>query len=111
MTNTVNSKGQLVRWESYERDKTHMIVSKWENYYIVMSLGKKAKRLPKKAREIKTYRVTKDEAGEVHCTCPSHTEQNDVCKHMIAVREKARRDKQQAEAKKKQEIEKIIARW
>jgi len=111
MTNTVNSKGQLVRWESYERDKNYMVVSKWENYYVVVSFGKKPVRGTKKDRPIKTYRVTKDEAGEVHCTCPSHTEQNDICKHMLAVREKARRDRQQEEEQKKQEIEKIIARW
>jgi len=113
--NTYNSKGQLVRYESYHRDKDSMIVSKWGNKYIVLNLKTG---ISKKAKEkaIRQYSVTK-ENGEVKCNCPS-AEKNEVCKHQIAVWVKAQNEKEirQAEARQYEEERKTrvmeaVSRW
>lgn len=110
MQNTIDSKtGKLVRWESYERNKDNMTVSKWKDYYIVLSFGAKKTRSKAKEIPVRQYRVWKED-GEIKCNCPS-AEEGEICKHQIAVWMKAKNDRQHAEEQKKQEIEKIIARW
>ncbi|MEQ8187158.1 MAG: SWIM zinc finger family protein [Candidatus Eremiobacterota bacterium] len=101
---------RIVRWETYERDKDNMIASYLNGYWTVLSFGKKTK-TSKKEIPVRQYRVSKDQAGNVTCTCDDFIKNNSICKHQIKVWEKARQDKKQAAEQKKQEIEKIIARW
>lgn len=109
MTNTLNKNGQLVRWESYERDKANMICSKWEHSYIVVNLGT-GKGKGKKTHEMRTYRVTRDEEKQIHCTCEDHIKNNTICKHILLVGETYSL-KKQAERQKQEEVSKAIARW
>ncbi|HPZ07736.1 MAG TPA: SWIM zinc finger domain-containing protein [Candidatus Eremiobacteraeota bacterium] len=104
--NVINSKGQLIRWESYHRDKDNMTVSHFNGYYVVLSYGKKTK-TKKKEIPVKQYNVTKDSDGKVNCTCPSHQDKNEICKHMIAVWIQAQDERE----KKTEDIQKYIARW
>lgn len=109
MTNTIDSKtGKLVRWESYERDKANLIVSKWENYYIVLNLGTQKKR-SKKDSPVRQYRVWKED-GEVKCNCKS-AEKGEICKHQLAVWMKTRTDRQQEEVEREARVKAAIARW
>lgn len=108
MTNTMNSKGQIVRWKSYKKDRFNLITSKWDNGYIVLNLGTGKK-------GIRQYKVTK-ENGEVHCNCYDHQENNSICKHQIAVwnYNKQQADKSVIKTKKvevPEEIQKVINRW
>lgn len=106
--NTVNSKGQLVRWESYERDKENMIASHFNGYWVIMNFGKKTK-TKKKEIPVRQYRVWKED-GEVHCNCPSHSEKNEICKHMILVSETVKHQNEVKQAAARQEEEERTAR-
>lgn len=111
MVNTIDAKtGKLVRWESYERDRANLIVSKWENYYIVLNLGTQKKR-SKKDSPVRQYKVSKDKAGNVTCTCKDFTENNTICKHALAVWMKAKVERQQQEAEREARVKAAIARW
>lgn len=110
MVNTIDSKtGKLVRWESYERDKDNMTVSKWKDYYIVLSFGAKKTRSKAKEIPVRQYRVWK-ENGEVKCNCPS-AERGEICKHQLAVWMKTKNEKQQEEAEREARVKAAIARW
>jgi len=110
MTNTIDSKtGKLVRWESYFRDKDNMTVSKFQDYYIVLSFGAKKTRTKKRELPVRQYKVWK-ENGEVHCNCKS-AEKDEICKHQIAVWMKAKNDRQKAEADREARVMQIIAKW
>lgn len=113
--NKMSSTGQLIRFESYERDKKNLIVSKFNNFYAVINLGKKTK-TKKKEIAIRSYKVLKNENGEIHCTCPSHSEKNEICKHLIAVSEKARIQRETAAARQMKEertsrVLEAVSRW
>ena len=114
--NKMSSTGQLIRFESYERDRKNLIVSKFNNFYAVINLGKKTK-TKKKEIAIRSYKVTKDESGEIHCTCPSNTDKNEICKHLIAVSEKARIQRETAAAARQMKEERTsrvleaVSRW
>ncbi len=117
MKNFYNSKGQLVRIESFEREQENLIVSKWNGGYVVVNLGKQ-KKSKKKEIEVRSYKVTQDENGEGHCNCISHSEKNEFCKHMIAATKYAKRQNEVKQAAARQEEEErtarvmtAIARW
>ncbi len=110
MTNMRNKKGQLVRWESYEKDRQNLIVSKKQNCYIILNLGN-GKGRSKKNNSIRQYEVIRDSNGEGHCTCEDHIKNNTVCKHQLAVWNKAKQDRLQSEKKREVRVRMAIDRW
>jgi hypothetical protein len=106
----MTSTKRIVRWETYERDKNNLLVSKWQNHYIVLNLGT-GKGKSKKAHEVRQYKVSKDEAGNVSCTCDDFLKNNSVCKHQLAVWVKARTEKKQQNEERKARVLQAVSKW
>ena len=102
---------RIVRWETYNRDKDNMIASHLNGYWTVLSFGAKKTRGKAKEIPVRQYRVSKDEAGNVTCTCEDFLKNNSVCKHQLAVWMKARQEKKQEEAEREERVKAAIARW
>jgi len=101
---------RIVRWETYEKDKDNMIASHFDGYWVVMNFGKKTN-TKKKEIPVRQYKVSKDEAGNVTCTCEDFVKNNSVCKHQLKVWVKARTEKKQQEAEREARVKAAIARW
>ncbi len=101
---------RIVRWETYEKDKDNMIATHFEGYWVVLNFGKKTK-TNKKEIPVRQYRVSKDEAGNVSCTCEDFLKNNSICKHQLKVWVKAKAEKKQQEEEREARVLQAVSRW
>ncbi len=109
--NTMTTTKRIVRWETYEKDKDNMIASHLNGYWTVLSFGARKTRSKAKEIPVRQYRVSKDQAGNVNCTCDDFVKNNSVCKHQLKVWEKAKTEKKQQEAEREARVKAAMARW